>query len=52
VRLEIVRSVDVRENPDDVAFSSDGTLLFVALPKAKSVAVVDVEAGRCASPSD
>lgn len=50
VRLEVVRSVDLRENPDDVAFSGDGKLLFVTLPKAKSVAVVDVEAGTLRQP--
>jgi YVTN family beta-propeller protein len=40
--LEVVRTVGVRDAPEALAFSADGTLLFVTLPKAKAVAVIDV----------
>ena len=50
LRLDVVRSVDLRDIPEFLAFSGDGALLFATLPKSKSVAVIDTLSGRVRDP--
>ena len=47
VKMEVVRTVDVGDAvPEHVAFSVDGTRLFVTLPKAGKIALIDPDAGQ------
>jgi YVTN family beta-propeller protein len=50
IGLQVVRSVDLRDVPEFLAFSSDGTLLFATLPKTNSVAVIEADSGRVRDP--
>jgi len=50
LQLAVVRTVALRDIPEFLAFSPDGTLLFATLPKSKSIAVIDADSGRLRDP--
>ena len=50
LQLAVVRTVALRDVPEFLAFSADGTLLFATLPKSKSIAVIDADSGRLRDP--